>query len=239
MTTVNKSLSYIDNTIVYNNDYELLWPEYIPDPRYLTLNQTTGGIITADKMSGYDGEIVTLSNTASSDYQFDSYSITGSTLTSNQFTFVGSDVTAEANFLSDIIATGTFSNKYTAGAVYYYIEGSKSGGVARRRGISDLITLGGEGRLMVYRNGHPSSPDYYGIGVINDAATAWDTGWASGKFTGLNYVSSIDYSYDVFSALVSANPTYYSKTVITWDPIRFCDGLDNYGWDGYWRLYRI
>ena len=132
MTTVNKSLSYVDNTIVYNNEYELLWPEYIPDPRYLTLNQTTGGIITADKMSGYDGEIVTLSNTASSNYEFGSYSITGSTLTGNQFAFVGSDVTAEANFLSDIISTGTFDNHYYEGAIYYYIEGSKSGGVGRR-----------------------------------------------------------------------------------------------------------
>lgn len=239
MTTVNKSLAYVDNTIVYNNEYELLWPEYIPDPRYLTLNQTTGGIITADKMSGYDGEIVTLSNTASSNYEFGSYSITGSTLTGNQFTFAGSDVTAEANFLSNIISTGTFDNHYAEGSIYYYIEGSKSGGVTNKRGISRQITLGGEGRLMVYRRRTLSNPDYYPICVINDAATARDTGWASGKYKGLEYVSSIQYYYDVFSGLVSANPTYYSETVVTWDPIRFCDGRDNYAWDGYWELYRV
>lgn len=64
----------------------------------LTLNQQTGGTISADKMSGIAGEIVTLSNTPSAEYNFGSYSITGATLTGNQFAFGTSNVTAAGTF---------------------------------------------------------------------------------------------------------------------------------------------
>lgn len=205
----------------------------------LDLIQTVGGSITADKLTGIPGDIVTLSNTPSSNYEFTSYSLTGANLTGSQFAFGESDVSAQANFLPYVIASGTFDNSYTAGSIYYYIEGSRSGGVTNTRGISQPITLGGQGRLMVYRHGTKTNPDYYGISVINEAATARDTGWAAGKISGLNYVSSIGYSYDVYSALVSANPGYYTKTVVSWDPIRLCDSVDHYNWNGYWELYRI
>ena len=68
----------------------------------LTLNQQTGGTITADKMSGVAGEIVTLSNTPSAEYNFGSYSITGGTLTGNQFTFGDTDVTAAGSFTQKV-----------------------------------------------------------------------------------------------------------------------------------------
>lgn len=228
-----------NNKVVTQSNSALGWSSYVPDVYNLYLNQTVGGIINADKFTGYSGDIVTLSNTAASNYYFDSYSITGSTLTGNQFAFNNSDVTAEANFLSEIISTGTFNDGYTAGKIYYppYLG---SGQITNTRGISKQITLGGEGRLMVYRHRTISNPDYYNVCVINEAALTKEAGWASGKYKGLKYVSSIMQSFDIYSALVSANPTYYTAgPVIDWSPIRFCDAIDHYKWDGYWELHSI
>lgn len=64
----------------------------------LQLIQSTGGTIASNTTSGYNGDIVTLSNTPNTYYNFNGYSITGATLTGNQFAFTGTDVTAKANF---------------------------------------------------------------------------------------------------------------------------------------------
>lgn len=91
-------LRFQGNTVTYGNLYV-----GCPDPAHLLLlNQTTGGTITADKMSGVPGEIATLSNTPDSYYTFDNYSITGATLTGSQFEFGDTDVTAEATFLPTV-----------------------------------------------------------------------------------------------------------------------------------------
>ena len=91
-------LRFQGNTVTYGNVYV-----GCPDPAHLLLlNQTTGGTITADKMSGVPGEIATLSNTPDSYYTFDNYSITGATLTGSQFEFGDTDVTAEATFLPTV-----------------------------------------------------------------------------------------------------------------------------------------
>ena len=71
-------------------------------PRNVILNQQTGGTITADVMSGYDGDIITLSNTADAGYTFNTYNLTGATLTGNQFEFSGSDVTAEPDYTHNV-----------------------------------------------------------------------------------------------------------------------------------------
>lgn len=68
----------------------------------LYLQQQTGGTITADIMSGYDGDIITLSNTADVGYTFNTYNLTGATLTGNQFEFSGSDVTAEPDYTHNV-----------------------------------------------------------------------------------------------------------------------------------------
>ena len=77
---------------------------YVPPPaRNLTLLQQLGGTITADKTTGFDNDVVTLSNTADNNYTFDSYSLTGSTIYDvNKFKFNGSDVTAKANFIVNL-----------------------------------------------------------------------------------------------------------------------------------------
>lgn len=64
----------------------------------LALQNDGHGLIFADKSSGYNGQVVTLSNTPSAGYQFGSYGITGATLTGNQFAFNDSNVTAKVFF---------------------------------------------------------------------------------------------------------------------------------------------
>lgn len=86
------------------------------DTKYnLTLQQSTGGTITANKLTGYSNDTITLSNTPSSNYVFNSYSLTGATLTGSKFKFGTSNVTAKANFktLYDVLY---YSNNSTVEA---------------------------------------------------------------------------------------------------------------------------
>jgi hypothetical protein len=72
---------------------------FVEDPKYTVTLSTSGqGKITANKTTGYAGDIVTLSNTASANYGFVNYSITGATLTGNQFAIGNTNITARANF---------------------------------------------------------------------------------------------------------------------------------------------
>lgn len=77
-------------------------PEPPPPPpvtRYVYLNQTTGGTISASPMSGVDGDTVTLSNSPDTNYTFDGYTVNGATLyDGNKFDFDGSDVTCSASW---------------------------------------------------------------------------------------------------------------------------------------------
>jgi len=65
----------------------------------LTLEQTNGGLLSSNKLSGWWNDEITLYNTPSAHYDFNGYSITGSTLyDNNKFKFNGSSVSAEALF---------------------------------------------------------------------------------------------------------------------------------------------
>lgn len=103
-----KSFAFNGETLTLNGD-ELVLKYFVPDPRYLTLNQTQGGTIAANKLSGYDGDTVTLSQTPSNGYAFNNYSITGATLTGSQFNFNGGNVTAKANYIQTA-TTGVITN---------------------------------------------------------------------------------------------------------------------------------
>ena len=70
-----------------------------PETRYVNLNQSTGGTISASPMSGHDGDTVTLSNTPSTNYTFNGYTVNGASLyDGNKFDFNGSDVTCSASW---------------------------------------------------------------------------------------------------------------------------------------------
>ena len=70
----------------------------IPDPRYLTLQTDGNGIISADALSGYSGDTITLSNTAHDGYLFSGYSVTGASLNGSTVTLNNQDATAKAWF---------------------------------------------------------------------------------------------------------------------------------------------
>ena len=65
---------------------------------YITVIQPIGGTITATPVKGSNGTEVTLSNRPSSNYEFDSYSVTGATLSGDKFTINNSDVTVTGTF---------------------------------------------------------------------------------------------------------------------------------------------
>ena len=70
----------------------------IPDPLYLTLQTDGNGIISADALSGFSGDTITLSNTAHDGYLFSGYSVTGASLNGSTVTLNNQDATAKAWF---------------------------------------------------------------------------------------------------------------------------------------------
>ena len=108
MITSAFSLAF-NNKALLNNSKEMLWNRDI----FTVTTSTDGhGSMTAFPMSGFSGTQVTLSNTPNPNYNFTGYSVTGATLTGNQFT-LNNDVTAKANYYHPYNETGSFvSGKY-------------------------------------------------------------------------------------------------------------------------------
>ena len=113
MITSGFSLAFNNKTLL-NGTNEMFWQRNI----YQVTTSTNGnGTMTASPMSGFSGTNVTLSNTPNANYNFAGYSITGATLTGDQFT-LNNDVTAMANFKSyELIYS---SNAETAGTAIYH-----------------------------------------------------------------------------------------------------------------------
>lgn len=63
--------------------------------RDLTLVPNEHATLSADKMSGFSGDVVTVDATTDEGWYFTGLNVTGATATGNQFMFVGNDVTAE------------------------------------------------------------------------------------------------------------------------------------------------
>ena len=95
------------NNIVLNNDVTA--QGIYETAKNVTLQATDGGSIAADRVSGFIGDSVTLSNTPNSGYEFSAYTLTGANLTGNKFNLTGSDVTAKAWFYSLPNAHVTYS----------------------------------------------------------------------------------------------------------------------------------
>lgn len=85
---------------------------FFEDTKYtVTVNQSTGGTISASPVQGYTGTEVTLSNTPASHYTFGSYNLTGATLKSaNKFDIGTSNVTVGATWVEDTKYTVTCTN---------------------------------------------------------------------------------------------------------------------------------
>jgi len=99
------------NNFILNNDVTA--KANYETAKNLTLQTDGHGSIAANKNSGFIGDQVTLSNTPATNYVFNNYTITGATLTSNKFNFIGSDVTAKANFRLTGTTYYTNNNTYS------------------------------------------------------------------------------------------------------------------------------
>lgn len=81
----------------------------IPDPYILTLQTDGHGTLTADKITGYAGDTVTLTPTNNTYYRFNNYQCTGGSIVGNTFTFSAQNATAKANFkTNDFTAKGNW-----------------------------------------------------------------------------------------------------------------------------------
>lgn len=90
----------IATTGIYNGVQ--VWGGSAPTVYNITLQTDGHGTISADALSGYTDDVITLSQTANSNYTFSNYTITGATLTGSQFRIENSDVTAQANYTQNV-----------------------------------------------------------------------------------------------------------------------------------------
>lgn len=95
----------VETTGVWNG--EVVWGS---SPIYTLTLQTDGrGTLTANTLTGYPGDTITLTPTYNTYYRFNNYSNTGGSIAGNVFTFGDSDATAQANFkVNAFTASGGF-----------------------------------------------------------------------------------------------------------------------------------
>ena len=90
---------YLGSTKVFQNKH----------PLFLTLETDGHGTLSADVLSGFEGDTVTLSPTYNTYYRFSGYDCTGGTIEGNTFTFGNENATAFAGFSGNAFtASGGF-----------------------------------------------------------------------------------------------------------------------------------
>lgn len=98
-------LNGVDTTGVWNG--EVVWG--VPPFYTLTLQTDGHGTLTANTLTGYPGDTITLTPTYNTYYRFNNYSNTGGSIAGNVFTFGDTDATAKANFkVNAFTASGGF-----------------------------------------------------------------------------------------------------------------------------------
>ena len=134
----------------------------------VTLQNDGHGTIAASKTTGNIGDTITLSNTPNSDYAFDKYTITGSTLTGNSFKINTSNVTAKAWFKSAPVP----SSKYYITGTFLPVDGAQW----LRVPLTSLYYSGSVNSARLF--------DYKSLPYIRNSTTAYVNGY---QFkTGLN-----------------------------------------------------
>ena len=97
------------------------------DGYHLTLEQSTGGTISADKLKGYQEQSANLSYTANQDYYFNGWQSTGANIQNNQVPFT-QDTTAKGSF-AYTNPTRVIHKTYNAAAntnAYWYVTGGNA-----------------------------------------------------------------------------------------------------------------
>ena len=166
----------------------------------VSLIQDAHGTIAASPMSGHPNQTVTLSNTPATHYHFDSYSVSGATLTGNQFKLVDQDVTAKGTFVEDDKYNLTLQ---TNG--YGTISASKTTGYA-----GDTVTL----------SNTPSADctfaSYAATGAtINGSTLTFGSQAATAKANFNRNVHSVTVQNDGHGTVTASPSTGYSGTQVT------------------------
>ena len=190
--------------------------------RELTLVPNEHATLSADKMTGFSGDVVTV-DTASIDegWYFTGLNVTGATATGNKFTFIGNDVTAEGLY-NDVGYPITYlsdSHVHLAGD-QYYIPGSE--GISLQSSYDTYYRISGydiTGGSLVNGKLVATGPcTIKAVEKVNQFT-------ASGKF---NLVSNGAYahgkgasaytvSYAYFTGGSNVPAAYYNKTLTSYD----------------------
>ena len=102
-------LQYNGMTLAYPGWNGYVGYEDVPSFYTLTLQTDGHGTLSAETLTGYEGDTVTLSPTYNTYYRFSGYDCTGGTIAGNTFTFGNQDATAQANFKVNVFtASGGF-----------------------------------------------------------------------------------------------------------------------------------
>ena len=105
---------YTINNHLYKKNNAFVGSAHIDFTRHLNLVQVVGGTISANKLTGYAGDQVTLSLTKDNEYwHTNGYSLTGEgSIQGNTFTFGEGDAYIQGNFLTNAItARGVWRNE--------------------------------------------------------------------------------------------------------------------------------
>lgn len=154
----------------------------IPDPYILTLQTDGHGTLTADKITGYAGDTVTLTPTNNTYYRFNNYQYTGGSIVGNTFTFGDSDATAVANFSANTFtASGSFETAQ-------YINGSYTGHFTGNAGNSYALTTYHTDNVpaswfSTNNRWNPSNADAYSITLNGYGGSAKVEGFAGNGST--------------------------------------------------------
>ena len=196
-----------DKIIIGNSDMTAQ-ADWIEDQKYsLTIQQTNGGRVTANKSTGYEGDQVTLSNTPSSHYTFGSYNITGATLTGNKFNFVNQNVTAKGTFIQDPIRSVTLqktnggtitANPMTGydGTTVVLTNTSNNGYAFSSYSVTGSTLTGNRFNL----NG--SNVTAKGTFYINSNRTAINSGYADHAYTAVGCNKNTMSAWDISNARI-------------------------------------
>lgn len=204
----------------------------------LQLIQSTGGTIASNTTSGYNGDIVTLSNTPNTYYNFNGYSITGATLTGNDFAFDNSDVSAKANFTlkpsavfytntnsynraSNSTSQLTFNATANTGVYQYWVWKFNASTTANASTYDFRVTFASNNLSFMWYVGNPkpttACPLYWKYGTTTVPGTT--TGCTVKKqssdvhvyYTGLNTTASRTYKF-LYNNANKTMVEYYNGT---------------------------
>lgn len=111
--------------------------------RDLTLAPNEHATLSADKMTGFSGDVVTVDATTDEGWYFTGLNVTGATATGNQFMFVGNDVTAEGLYTDAGYPITYLSDEHVqcTGDIDIYIPGGT--GITLQTGYDTYYRISG------------------------------------------------------------------------------------------------